>query len=90
MHVLSRFSSGQVVVTPGALDSIPMAVICVSLDRHSSGDWGENPEEDWNSNEIALLYDDRIVPAYSWAETRFWIITESDRSVTTVLLPEEY
>ena len=90
MTVMSRFSLGQVVATSGALDSIPMTVICQSLDLHASGDWGEIPAEDWNSNELALLYEDRIVSIYSWAEVKFWIITEADRSITTILLPEEY
>lgn len=63
-----------------------------SLYRHSIGDWGDLCDEDIEINNIALFYGDRILSAYKHNddETKIWIITESDRSCTTVLFPEEY
>jgi len=59
--------------------------------RHAKGDWGEVNDEDKASNDAALVDGDRLVSAYTATNgTKFWIITECDRSVTTVLLPEEY
>jgi hypothetical protein len=59
--------------------------------RHVSGDWGEVPEEDKTENEGSLLNGYRILSAYrTKLGERLWILTEADRSVTTILLPEEY
>jgi hypothetical protein len=59
--------------------------------RHARRDWGEIDSEDWNANDRALLHGGRLFSAYHSARgVRFWVITEADRSVTTVLLPEEY
>jgi len=59
--------------------------------RHQSGDWGNLDSEDRNSNDQALARGGRIFSAYNATDgTKFWIITEADRSVTTVLLPEDY
>ena len=87
------FSLGQVVATPGALDALattqqtPMEF----LYRHVSGDWGSLDIQDIQTNEEALLYDNRLMSAYTLADaTRIWVITEWDRSVTTILLPSEY
>jgi hypothetical protein len=63
------------------------------LRRHFSGDWGELPEDDWNSNQRALTTGERLFSSYNvdaGDETRLWIITEADRSSTTVLLPSDY
>jgi hypothetical protein len=85
------FALGRIVATANAIDSIPMLDILAALDRHASGDWGDLPGPDRASNEEALLSGERLISAYSTAGgTRFWIITERDRSVTTVLLPEDY
>jgi len=88
-----KFSLGQTVITPGALDSIlssggnPSAY----LDRHLSGDWGELSAEDVAENELSVREGFRILSAYLLPDgVRIWIITEWDRSSTCILLPEEY
>lgn len=86
-----RFPLGQVVSTPGALDSINSIEMMMALDRHHRGDWGDCCHEDWESNEEALVEGFRLFSVYhSDAGQKFWIITEADRSVTTILLPSEY
>lgn len=82
---------GRIVATANVLAAIPMLDIHAALDRHSVGDWGELPEADRAANDEALAVGERLLSAYSTAAgTRFWIITERDRSSTTVLLPEDY
>ena len=86
-------SLGQLVATPGALAAMTAAGHDAAefLARHRNGDWGEVPADDWKSNNDALVAGDRILSAYRLKdETRIWIITEADRSVTTILLPDEY
>ncbi len=57
----------------------------------ASGDWGEVCVEDWDANELALQNGTRLLSTYtSTAGIKFWIITEWDRSITTILLPEDY
>jgi hypothetical protein len=84
---------GQVVATPGALRAFAASGEGVApyLRRHASGDWGDLEPEDREANNAALVSGERLLSAY-WLQnrTRIWIITEADRSVTTVLLPEEY
>jgi hypothetical protein len=89
----SKFSLGQVVATPGALDALEESgqMINEFLDRHVTGDWGELSEEDWRANDYALQEGTRIFSAYTTAiGEKIWIITEWDRSYTTLLLPSEY
>jgi hypothetical protein len=88
----SRFPLGQLVITPGALEKLSAKEIQLALNRHASGDWGELPEEDVRENQRALAHGSRLFSAYRSddGQTRFYVITEADRSVTTVLLPEEY
>lgn len=82
---------GQVVATRGALAVIDLATIKNRLDRHSKGDWGDVPRRDTRANETAIVHGYRVISSYqSGAGVRFWIITEADRSQTTVLLPDEY
>ena len=87
------FELGQVVATPGALDTLREAGIDprALLARHVTDDWGELPEEDMEANREALAQGYRLLSAYP-LETgeRLWIITESDRSYTTLLRPDEY
>jgi hypothetical protein len=61
-----------------------------SLARHVEGDWGDLCEEDKKENELSLREGFRLLSAYKNDEHKIWIITEADRSVTTVLFPEEY
>ena len=61
------------------------------LKRHASRDWGEVPPEDWEENEFSIQRELRVLSAYTFRNgTKIWIITEADRSVTTILLPSEY
>ena len=89
----AKFPLGQVVAPPGALDALedtgqsPLEF----LDRHVHGDWGELSEEDRQENEFSLREGFRLLSAYRLTDgTKIWIITEADRSATTILLPEEY
>ncbi len=85
------FPLGQTVITPNAAASVEHADVLAALRRHASGDWGELGEEDRAANDRALVEGTRLLSAYrARSGTRFWIITEADRSVTTILLPEDY
>ncbi len=85
------FALGHIVSTPGALQAIPEGEITHALSRHHRGDWGELDEEDMARNNGALVKGERLFSQYvSQGGVKFWIITEGNRSVTTVLLPEEY
>jgi len=91
LHSQTRFQLGSIVATPGALKSVSHDEIICSLRRHSQGDWGELDREDVAANERALEKGGRLVSAYKTVQgTKFWIITEADRSATTILLPSEY
>jgi hypothetical protein len=87
------FPLGQVVGTPGALEALARSGQSPAdfLDRHAAGDWGEVDAGDRQANEDALVNDERLLSAYrTKLGERIWIITEWDRSVTTLLRPEEY
>ena len=88
-----RFPLGRVVATPGALRALEKAeqLPAEFLDRHVNGDWGEVPEADKQENELSVERGFRILSAYTTsAGDKLWILTEADRSATTLLLPEEY
>jgi len=88
---MRKFELGQVVITKGALAELSQADVLNALRRHSTGDWGEICKEDKAENELSLREGFRIFSAYkSVQDVKFWIITEADRSATTILLPEEY
>lgn len=88
-----RFPMGQPVVTPAAqaaLDAIGMSGV-LFLARHLHGDWGDLSAEDQAANELALLTGQRLLSSYDLPGGGVvWIITEADRSVTTILLPSDY
>lgn len=87
------FEFGSCVATPGALETLARLGLdpLTYLSRHGKGDWGDLDEEDRRSNEVALNRGGRLVSAYDLPENeRLWIITEWDRSYTTLLLPSEY
>lgn len=89
--IVPIFPLGKLVATPGALQSVLPNEIQKALNRHATGDWGELDDEDRKSNDRALLEGTRLLSAYkTQEEIRFWVITEWDRSVTTILLPQEY
>lgn len=87
------FLLGQVVATPGAVEALEQARqnAIEFLERHQGGDWGIVPEEDKVANSLAVKGNSRILSAYRLTtNVKIWVITEADRSVTTLLLPEEY
>ena len=87
----ARFSLGTVYITAGARDALTEDDVRVALGRHIRGDWGDVCKEDAEENELSLRENFRLLSSYrNTAGVKFWIITESDRSATTILLPEEY
>jgi hypothetical protein len=87
----AKFPLGQLVATPAALGKLTHNDIQAALDRHLSGDWGDLDEEDRAENELALTKGLRLFSVYHGANgVKFYIITEHDRSLTTVLLPSDY
>lgn len=88
---MSRFSLGQIVATPNALSQLSQPDIVAALRRHQQGDWGDVDAHDRQANDQALTNGERLLSVYTTPDgARFWIITEADRSATTILLPEDY
>ena len=86
-----KFDGGRYVMTAEAFRVLDPADVKSALDRHHQGDWGNLGPEDIEANDDALATGGRLFSAYQDSKQRkFWIITEADRSVTTVLLPEDY
>src|SRR5438309_9813111 len=83
------FPLGQVVITANASRILTAAEVLSALHRHASGDWGEVCRTDAKMNDKAVGGGNRVLSAYGEGNGRFWIITEADRSVTTVLLPDD-
>lgn len=87
------FRLGQVMATPGALEAMQVSGddAEVFLLRHVTGDWGDLCQEDKKENEFSLNRHLRLLSAYELANgQRLWVITDADRSATTLLLPQEY
>lgn len=90
---MKKFDLGQIVYTPGAEHALQGSgqEVTFFLDKHIRGDWGEVDAEDKAINNAALEDGSRILSAYRTLKgEKIWVITEADRSVTTLLLPEEY
>ena len=90
---MPKFQLGQIVATPGALAAFEEAgeEPITYLARHLVGDWGEVCEEDAKENEFSVREGFRILSAYILSTgVKIWIITEANRSATTLLTPEEY
>ena len=86
-----KFEPGRIVVTRAAVEALLPADMFSTLARHLHGDWGEVDQEDWEANEVALEERMRILSAFRTSTgNKFWIITEHDRSLTTILLPSDY
>ena len=86
-----KFPLGQTVITRGGAEALTNDDVRGALRRHHCGDWGDLDDEDKGTNEQALQNGARLLSASQAGDgTKFWIITEADRSATTVLLPEEY
>ena len=89
----TRFRLGETYITPGAEDALMMAgqTGIEFLRRHMSGDFGELVDEDAQENELSLQEGFRVLSVYRTAKgQKLWIITEADRSATTILLPSDY
>lgn len=97
-----KFNPGQVVMTRACAEFLrerglftngsedPGPLIRALLDRHISGDWGDVCPSDAQANNDALAEGDRLMSVYFVGDQKIWIITEWDRSVTTLLLPDDY
>ena len=85
-----RFSLGQLAITANASVRLSTEEVLTALRRHACGDWGDLCPEDTLANDAALLEGGRLFSAYGQGKDRFWVITEADYSVTTVLLPADY
>ena len=97
-NMTHKFSLGQVVATPGALEALEEAGQTPDffLQKHHGGDWGEVDAEDWKANDQALVDGSRILSAYKTLKgVKLWIITEAEddngnRAATSLLLPTDY
>ena len=86
-----RFPLGDVYITPAAQETLPPEDVGRALTRHSACDWGDVADEDRSENEYSLEHGCRLLSVYhTRADVKFWIITEADRSATTILLPQDY
>ncbi len=92
-NIGARFALGETFITPGAQEALDIAgqTAIQFLRRHMSSDWGEVSEDDAQQNELSLREGFRLLSAYRTVKgQKIWIITEADRSATTILLPSEY
>jgi hypothetical protein len=88
---IALFRLGHLVATPNALAKLQQPDILGALQRHQAGDWGNVDEHDREANDRALTEGTRLFSVYhSAAGLKFWVITEADRSVATVLMPNDY
>jgi hypothetical protein len=89
----TKFNLGRTLITPGALHALKDAEVTASsyLQRHASGDWGDVMPEDREDNEDALRNGGRLFSAYRTPLNQaIWVVTDAERSMTTVFRPEEY
>lgn len=91
LSTTTTFPLGRIVATSNAATTLSRSDMLTALARHAQCDWGDLCEDDKMMNELALADGTRLVSSYADAKgTKFWIITEADRSATTILLPEDY
>ena len=91
MSIKGLIKLGQTVITPRARGTLNMQDVLKGLQRHEMGDFGDVCDEDKETNLEGLQNGGQVISAYTDRnDNRFWIITEGDRSVTTILLPDEY
>lgn len=93
LRLVPKFVAGQILITPGAQAALEESeqLPITFLKRHLRGDWGEVDKHDQQENELSLQKGFRLLSAYRTSlNVKIWIITEADRSATTILLPEEY
>jgi len=90
-ETMPKFPLGETVITANAKDVLGDLDVLIALQRHNAGDWGDVCLADGQANDAGLHSGGRLVSVYrSVRNQKFYIITEGDRSVTTVLLPEDY
>jgi hypothetical protein len=88
---MSQFTLGRLLATPVPLEAINGASFWPYIKRNASGDWGNISAEDREENELSLKHGFRLFSVHALPESGcIWIITEEDRSGTTILTPEEY
>ena len=88
---IALFRLGRIVATPNALGKLAQQEILSAIQHHQAGDWGDLWDDDRQANDCALTHGGRLFSVYhSGTGTKFWVITEADRSATTVLMPEDY
>lgn len=94
---MKRFKLGRVLTTRTVCDRSTSDFgfydfLCQSIARYRECDWGDICREDWEANDRAVEQDDRTFAVYRYPQdgTKIWIITEWDRSATTILFPDEY
>jgi hypothetical protein len=86
-----KFLPGRIVATPGVREAVSEEVLSAALERHLNGDWGDVSGNDRAANERALRDGTRLLSVYHAPDkTKFYVITEANRSTTTLLLPSEY
>ena len=86
----ARFPLGQLVITPAAAGRLTPEEIADGISRHARGDWGDLSPGDTAENELSLREGFRLLSAHGRGDRCFWVVTEADRSATTVLLSEDY
>ena len=87
---IAKFRLGKIVSTPNALNQLTQDDILMGIQRHQAGDWGDVDEDDRKENELSLQQGLRLFSVYhSAGGVKFWLITEANRSHTTVLLPAD-
>ena len=88
---IAKFRLGKIVSTPNALDRLTQEDILMGIQRHQAGDWGDMDEHGRHENELSLKLGMRLWSVYHTANgIQFWLITEADRSTTTVLMSDDY
>ena len=89
--IQTRLKLGQLLITPAAREALSPVDVRTALDRHAHGDWGDVTGDDGEANDEALENEGRLFSVYHNSDgLKFWVITESDRSATTLMLPDDY
>ena len=90
VQLQTRFNLGRLCFTENAVTAVPADELLKAVQRHAAGDWGTLDQTDWEGSDKALRDGGRVFSRYeSSAGRKFWIVTEADRAVTTVSLPED-
>jgi len=87
---MERFPLGALITTCGVAERISTDAVFIAIARHAQGDWGDVDHHDRQVNERAVKDGSRLMSVYRDGTQVFWVITEANRSSTTVILPEEY